>query len=167
MKNTWISIIILLLVIGCATTTFITHGISNFRTVDASKAIYRGGQPDTNGFVYLKSIGVSNIIKLNSESEGSDNFAKSIGMKVVYDPIPFFWEQLTGPVPQWKVDMAVTNITNGTYIHCEHGQDRTGLICATYEISKGKSKKDAEKEMLDDGFHKTLHGLWKYFENIK
>ena len=165
--KTLLTSIAILLLVGCASVpTTTTHNIPNFRVVDVSKSIYRGGQPsDTNSFVYLKSLGVTNIVKLNTESEGSDEEAQNYGMKVIYDPI-FTSEQLLH-TPMWKVDMAVTNIVPGTYVHCEHGQDRTGLVIADYEIKNGKSKANAEKEMLADGFHKSLFGLWECFENLK
>jgi len=164
MKTTTIlALVILLFVTGCSTIQTTTNGIDNFRPVDLSKAIYRGGQPTE--FTYLKSLGVSNIVKLNLKSEGSDDSAVCIGMKVVYDPINSK-EQFLGPVPMWKVDMAVTNITPGTYVHCLHGQDRTGLIVAKYEIVNGQPKEDVEKRMLSYGFHKLLFGLWNCFKKF-
>ena len=168
MKNELlISTLSILLLVGCTTVpTTVSNGIPNFRTIDASQAIYRGGQPtNTNSYAYLKSIGVTNIIKLNTESEGSDAEAQNYGIKVVYDPI-FTSEQLFD-TPTWKINMAVTNVIPGTFIHCEHGQDRTGLVSAAYEMSKGKPYQEAEQEMLADGFHKSLFGLWECFENLK
>lgn len=153
----------LLTLIGCTSVpSFTSHGILNLRVVDPSMAIYRGGQPNSKGFAYLKSIGVTNIVKLNLENNG-DKDAKDLGMTVVYVPIPID-EQLIH-VSKDQIDKAVGSITPGTYIHCEHGQDRTGLVVAAYRISTGTSKKDAEKEMLSNGFHKVLHGLWDYFED--
>jgi hypothetical protein len=169
MKKFFLTLIILFFV-GCASLPE-TNGIPNFRTVNAEMAIYRGGQMNTNGLLYLKSIGVSNIIKLDlkSESKASEveiDAARSMGFCVIY--VPMAWkEQLIGPVQKWKVELALKNMIPGTYVHCLHGQDRTGLIVALYKMRQGVSKKDAEKEMLDDGFHKSLHGLWEYFEHTK
>ena len=168
MKKTLISLsVILLFFVGCSTTsTVITNEIPNFRIVDSKNFIYRGGQPTTNGFIYLKSIGITNIVKLNTASEGSDEYVKNLGIRLVYVPLDKYNQLIY--TPMWKVTMAVTNIIPRTYVHCQHGQDRTGLIIADYEITiKGKSKIDAEKEMLDYGFHKSLCGLWERFENIK
>ena len=165
MKTYIMSIIVgVLFIIGCARPATLPD-IPNFRAVDATQTIYRGGQPNTNGFIYLKSIGISNIVKLNVESEGSDRFVKTLGMHMVYVPINKT-EQLLGPLPHWKVNLAYSGIKPGTYVHCEHGQDRTGLIVAVYRMHRGMSKEDAKKEMLADGFHKVLHGLWDYFEDL-
>ena len=160
-----LSLVLLFVVVGCSTTTSKFHEIPNFIIIDSTNTIVRGGQPETNGFNYLKSIGINKIVKLNEESEGSDEYAKYLGMIVIY--IPFnTWEQMIY-TPMWKVNMAVTNITSNTFFHCQHGQDRTGLIGECYVISKGKSEKDAYKEMLDNGFHKSLLGLWYRSKHLK
>ena len=161
----------LLFLVGCATPAPLPNTILNFKPVYPTLAIYRGGQPNITNLVYLKSIGVSNIIKMDlpSESKASKqemDTAKLLGMKVTYVPFNTF-EQLFGPVQKWKVELAVKNMIPGTYVHCLHGQDRTGLIVALYKMRQGVPKKVAEKEMLDNGFHKSLHGLWEYFEHSK
>src|SRR5262245_28831948 len=63
----WIKLLPLfcLLLCGCATQPT-QHGIPNFGKVDGVEALYRGGQPTLEGWRYLKSVGVTNIIKLNS-----------------------------------------------------------------------------------------------------
>ena len=51
------------------------------------------------------------------------------------------------------------------YIHCKHGQDRTGLVVALYRIfNEGWTPVEARKEMLQLGFHTMLLGLNHYFE---
>lgn len=156
-----------LLLVGCSTTKITTNtdvgGIKNFKVVNVEKKIYKGGQPDTNGFIFLKSIGITNIVKLNTKCEASDKYAETIGIHVVY--VPFnTWDQLVH-TPSWKVNMAVTNIVWRTYVHCEHGQDRTGLIMAIYRILTGYTKDMAQEEMLNDGFHKSEFALWAYFKH--
>ena len=138
------------------------NGIPNFRQV--TNSVYRGGQPNPDGWAYLKSIGVTNVVKLNEESEGSDADAVKLGMTVHRFPISFP-EQLIGPVNPKSIAGAVSSISSNTYLHCLHGQDRTGLAAACWRVKNGMPKADAEKEMLDHGFHKTLGGLWKFWEN--
>lgn len=176
--------------VGCSTdqpASNIPNNIVNFAVVNAKKAIYRGGQPDTNGFAYLKSIGVSNIVKLNLEPEGpgwkdsdwamaqggvmTEGVAQArvtdfTGFTVSYLPITLE-QQLLGPVP-WVAHAArQMQAMPGTFVHCEHGQDRTGLVVACYRVkAMGWTKADAEKEMLEHGFHKELHGLHEYWENF-
>jgi len=109
--------------------------------------------------------GVTNVVKLDQVSEGDDNGAVSQGMVVHYLPIDFD-DQLIGPVKWQQVTNATDFITPGTYVHCLHGQDRTGLIVAVYHVRHdGWTKARAEKEMLAHGFHKELHGLWDFWED--
>ncbi len=86
---------------------------------------------------------------------------------VVRVPIPTE-EQLLGPVHPEQIREATAAIRPGTFVHCEHGQDRTGLIVAIHRVqADGWTKADAEGEMLAHGFHKQLHGLWEYWESFR
>ncbi|HEX7917405.1 hypothetical protein [Rudaea sp.] len=45
-------------------------------------------------------------------------------------------------------------------IHCWHGADRTGVVCAAYRmVVQGWSKADARAEMFDGGF--GYHAVWR------
>lgn len=96
--------------------------------------------------------------------------------------LPISIEEQLLKVPNWKVRHAVNqafcfNLTPRTdpwygpgkvLIHCEHGQDRTGLVVACYRVQHmGWTHEAAEKDMLAHGFHKALHGLWEYWESFK
>lgn len=162
--------VMLLQLCGCVTAV-LTHGVPNFATVEPG--VYRGGQPTEAGWKYLKSIGVSYDVKLNTWDEASDLGAFAAGMFVQDDGIIDFWEQTLGRPNGYAVDSAVQSLINkgnhpGIFIHCEHGQDRTGLVVAIYRVRVcGWSKADAEKEMLARGFHKDLRGLWDFWEDYQ
>lgn len=48
-----------------------------------------------------------------------------------------------------------------TYIHCLHGADRTGFVCAAYRMQyMGWSYKIAKQELFEMGFHKLPYILW-------
>jgi hypothetical protein len=154
----------LLLTTSCATkpTSF---GIPNFYKV--SPGVWRGGQPSREGWDYLKAFGVSRVIKLNTEREGSDNYAEQIGMTVYRAPINF-WQQIgleslqPGFVFNRYGGISMTNI----FIHCQHGEDRTGLVVGMYRIQcNGWSKEKAQEEMMQHNFHPILHGLWEFWED--
>jgi protein tyrosine/serine phosphatase len=55
----------------------------------------------------------------------------------------------------------VTNTNHApVFVHCQHGADRTGTMCAIYRIAvQGWSKDDAIKEMTDGGY--GYHTIWK------
>jgi len=150
---------------SCATDQII-HGVPNLRQVEPG--VWRGGQPNNEGWIYLKSLGIKRSIKLNTKEEGSDKEAISNGIEVIYLPIDYLHQVILKPNSR-LVDKAVLAISNdGTYIHCLHGHDRTGLIVGIYQFKIKKWKKDkAESEMIEYGFHKELYGLWRYWEHLK
>lgn len=54
----------------------------------------------------------------------------------------------------------VTDKKKGPFlVHCQHGADRTGTMCAVYRIAvQGWTKEEAIKEMTEGGF--GFHGIW-------
>lgn len=49
----------------------------------------------------------------------------------------------------------------GVYVHCLHGVDRTGVVCAAWRVWERKwSVDDAVAEMLAKGFHKRWYAWW-------
>ena len=54
-------------------------------------------------------------------------------------------------------------------VHCEHGSDRTGAMCAIYRIAaEGWTEKEAIKEMKEGGygFHKVFFNLEHYIQKL-
>ena len=156
----------LLAICGCATAP-ITHGIPNLALVEPG--VWRGGQPNAEGWAWLKSQGVIFDLKLNSESEASDALAQTNGLHICRFPITL--EQQTIGKPRYgQIIGAVSCMSAGyVFVHCEHGQDRTGLIVAAYRVKyNGWSKQKAESEMMAHGFHPWLRGLyWAWHEDVK
>ncbi len=162
--------ILLLILTGCSSQNII-HGIPNFAVV--SPGIYRGGQPTKEGWQYLKDLGVEIDCKLNTWDEASDIEASDIGIFIQDDGIIDLSGQLFH-INTYNLDCAVQtlidkpNYHGSIFVHCEHGQDRTGLVIACYRIRVNRwSKSDAEKEMLEHGFHKSLYGLWKAWQDFE
>src|SRR6266478_6197198 len=87
-KSTWGFLACLALsftLAGCSPTTT-THGVPNFARVDAG--ILRGGEPNAEGWKWLKEEqGVETVVKLNFESEGSDEEARRLGLNVIVNSI--------------------------------------------------------------------------------
>jgi len=137
--------------------------IPNLAVVSVHPLILRGGQPTDAGWKYLRGLGVTQDIKLNEESEGSDNAA---AIEVLRAPVNLRQQLGFQPMPDLAA-LAIVDIHDPTFIHCEHGQDRTGLFVALYRIHHGWTAQDAESEMLRLGFHKELRGLWDYWQKQK
>jgi protein tyrosine/serine phosphatase len=54
-------------------------------------------------------------------------------------------------------------------VHCMHGADRTGVMCATYRLAvQGWTKEDAIEEMTNGGygFHSVWSNLIKWVKNL-
>jgi protein tyrosine/serine phosphatase len=157
-------IVLLFGLCGCATQQ-ISHGIPNLAQVEPG--VWRGGQPNSEGWQYLKSLGIKQDVKLNTSQEGSDALALSNGMQIIYLPISF--AQMTIGQPDVNtLNAAIASIKPGTYVHCEHGQDRTGLIMGVYRVRvEHWTKQQAYQEMLRHGFHPLLRGLcWSWEEDV-
>lgn len=93
--------------------------------------------------------------------------AGAMNLKKV-DPLLSHFSAMTDPQIGAYLGASMT-VTNGAvFVHCLHGQDRTGIVIAYYRVLFCHwTKADAEKEMLAHGFHKELHGLWECWENLK
>ena len=93
-------------------------------------------------------------------------------MTVVRIPISLK-KELLGPVPIEEIKRFWQNgdghrpALQNVYVHCEHGQNRTGLAIYCYQRQQGMSKQKAVDDMLSHGFHKIMHGLWKAVESDK
>jgi hypothetical protein len=174
----------LLLLAGCASAPLI-HGIPNYAVVE--HGVTRGGQPTPEGWEYIRTNGVKCVVKLNTWSECPETFVFSDGTQTTkpwkpryknshfamwVDSEPITLEEQLFGVNGYTVDSAVQTIMNyqsgGVFVHCEHGQDRTGLVIACWRVRACHwSKADSEKEMLAHGFHKSLLGLWNYWQDFK
>lgn len=57
--------------------------------------------------------------------------------------------------------LAVVTCNFGSYVHCRHGKDRTGFMCAVYRMQvDGWSYKESVAEMFSLGFHKFPYLWW-------
>lgn len=136
--------------------------ILNFSIVD--QLVYRGGQPDAEGWKQIVDLGVTRVIKLNEDSEAIDLVPQ--GMDLFKVQIPVSQQLITEPNAQYLRD-AVGFIQPNTFVHCSHGEDRTGLVIGMYRvICQGWTKHKAYLEMMGHGFHPVLFGLGKAWEDL-
>jgi tyrosine-protein phosphatase SIW14 len=109
-------------------------GIDNFSKVDDH--VYRGAQPDTEGFEYLAKLGVKVVLDLrehDSRSAAEERSVTAAGMKYVNVP-------MTGHTPPTaaETDTILSLLENPdagpVFVHCRQGMDRTGAVVAAYRI---------------------------------
>lgn len=128
-------------------------GIKNFDRVDAN--VYRGGQPDEQGFQYLAKLGVKTIVDLREAGERSKVEQREVtGLGMTYVNVPM--TGLTAPS-----DAQITKIlailedgsTGPAFVHCRRGADRTGAVLAAYHIdhdhwNNNRALKDAKAHKM-------------------
>jgi len=165
--------IIALFISGCAgyfspiTTTDYSIGIPDFAIVKP-KNVYRGGQPNSVGWDYLKTdLQIKTVVKLNPEApDNSDIKAINLCMKLIPkdECVRYHGMSPNGLCDAWAtpqkniIDEAMKALMDENkwpiYVHCSHGWDRTGLIIAMFRVCHDRySKAEATDEMNKHGFN--------------
>lgn len=136
-------------------------------------AVYRGPQPYAPAqWDYLRdTVGIRTVLKLNYESEGSDDgAAKMILFRRPLQPMDF-WQAVGRPDPYdvgKAVDVVAETQLYPIYVHCTHGHDRTGLVIGEWRVLHcGWPVEQAYQEMIEYGFHPELLDLLWTWEQFK
>src|SRR6185369_14790619 len=134
-------------------------GLSNVGRV--APGVLRGAQPGKEGYATLKRLGVKTVIDMRTTAT-EKAAVEAAGMKAIAIPI-----EMTRKGLKEKVDRVVALMADPAnqpvYVHCRHGQDRTGIIVAAYRMKQqGWSLADAETEMQAFGFN----DVWVNFKKF-
>lgn len=134
-------------------------GISNAGKVSAS--LFRGAQPHLSNLSELKSLGITTIVDLRREStQTSENErlqAHALGIHFVHIPIGGFSTPTSSQLAQF-FSLLRENPPRTIFVHCEFGQDRTGVFIAAYRIAfEHWSSEQALSEMRAFGFNRPWH----------
>ncbi|MHC4292900.1 MAG: dual specificity protein phosphatase family protein, partial [Planctomycetota bacterium] len=139
-------------------------GLENFHKV--SEVLCRGAQPSREGFGILKKLGIKTIVNLRSFHSDRNKMA---GRDFVYEHIYMkSWHPEDKEVVRF-LEIVTDKSKQPVFVHCQHGADRTGTMCAVYRIIiQGWSKEEAVDEMTKGGFH--FHSVWwnliRYIEKL-
>ncbi len=130
-------------------------GVPNLHKV--SDTLYRSAQPSAEGMRNLKAMGIETIVNLRSFHSDRDEIGES-GLAYEHITMKAWHAEEKEAV---KFLQIVTNPKRSpVLVHCQHGADRTGTMCALYRIAvQGWSKEEALKEMTQGGF--GFHGIWE------
>jgi len=137
-------------------------GIPNFHQV--TERIYRGGQPDENGWPQLAKLGVKTVIDLRRPGEHSI-MAESLavaaaGMRYVNVPMDGF---ATPTSEQLVLPLTLLDDDEPVFVHCKQGCDRTGTVIAAYRISRqGWENQRALAEAREKGMHWWENGMRRF-----
>lgn len=126
------------------------RGLPNLARIDAQ--LYRGAQPTAEGWKELEAPGVRAVLSLRAfhgdhPPEGSAMRFERISFKT--------WHPEDEDVVRF-LRFASDPANQPLFVHCAHGADRTGLMCAIWRVvHDGWSREDAIREMLGGqfGFH--------------
>jgi protein tyrosine phosphatase (PTP) superfamily phosphohydrolase (DUF442 family) len=133
------------------------EGVPNLHKV--SDGLYRSAQPTAEGMARLRGLGVRTVVNLRSFHSDRDELA---GSGLGYEHI---WMKAWHPEEEEVVRfLKIATDTNRipVLVHCLHGADRTGTMCALYRVAvQGWTKEEALREMREGGFN--FHGV---FQNL-
>jgi len=114
--------------------------------------IFRGAQPEPEGYATLKAMGVRTVVNLRVR-HGEREAVEAAGMRYVEMPMSFL--RKADPAAVRKTLSVMTDPANQpVFVHCSVGMDRSGVVVAVYRMEvDGWSTEEAEAEMESFGFH--------------
>lgn len=132
-------------------------GLPNLGRV--TESLYRGGQPRSQGYGQLRSLGIGMVVNLNTSRKNVEREkaeAESRGMRYVSIP----WSPLSLPTDDQVAEflrLLRENPDKKIFVHCQRGADRTGVMVAIFRMARqGWTPEQASAEMERFKFH----GLW-------
>src|SRR5271156_1781451 len=111
-------------------------GISNAGKV--SETLFRGAQPDLSHLDELEKLGITTIVDLRREShhlrEQEQLRAESLGMHFLSIPVGGFSTPTSAQLAEFFTLLRETP-PRKIFVHCEFGEDRTGVFIASYRVA--------------------------------
>jgi protein tyrosine/serine phosphatase len=139
-------------------------GLPNLHHV--SDDLYRGAQPTAEGFRQLQAMGVKTVINLRFFHSDRELIT---GTDLDYEEIPMnTWHAEDEDVVRF-LTLVSDKSRAPFFVHCQHGADRTGMMCAVYRIViQGWTRDEAIKEMTSErfGFHEIWSNLVAYLQEF-
>ena len=125
-----------------------------------SDQLFRGAQPTLSSLPQLKTLGITTIVDLRLESphtrENERLRAESLGLRFVHIPVGGFSNPTSAQLARFFSLFRETP-PQKIFVHCEFGEDRTGVFIASYRIAfQHWSAEQALAEMYAFGFR----GFW-------
>ncbi len=130
-------------------------GVPNLHRVSA--ALYRSAQPTAEGMRHLKALGIRTVVNLRTFHSDRDEIGTT-GLSYRHIFMKTWHPEEEDAVRFLRIasDPAAAPVL----VHCQHGADRTGTMCALYRVAvQGWSREDAIREMVNGGY--GFHGIWQ------
>ncbi|MBR0502358.1 MAG: tyrosine-protein phosphatase [Paludibacteraceae bacterium] len=118
--------------------------------------LYRSAQPTAEGMSNLTELGIKTIVNLRSNHSDTDEIGD---LPLKTRRIEIF----AGNMKDEYVEefLSIVNDTSAVpvLVHCQHGADRTGMVCAMYRtLCQGWTPDEAINEMQNGGY--GFHSIW-------
>jgi protein tyrosine/serine phosphatase len=130
-------------------------GLPNLHRV--ATGLMRGAQPTAEGVHRLEQLGIKTVISLRAFHDDDDQIA---GTALAHERISFkSWHPEDEDVVRF-LRLVTDPARQPVFVHCQHGADRTGMMCAIYRmVVQGWSADEAAREMVEGGY--GFHAVWK------
>ena len=135
------------------------EGVPNLFRVN--ERLYRSAQPSALGMQNLKALGIETVINLRSFHSDRDEIGSTgLGYEHIYMKA---WHPERKEVVRF-LQLVTNEKRTPVLVHCEHGADRTGTMCALYRVAvEDWSKTEAIREMTEGGY--GFHEVWRNLPN--
>jgi protein tyrosine phosphatase (PTP) superfamily phosphohydrolase (DUF442 family) len=144
--------------------SLVVEGVPNLHKV--SDDVYRSAQPTKAGLSNLKAMGIKTVIDLRGRRSEA-RMAANAGLG--YEEIPMnAWHPEAEDAVKFLQIISDKKKTP-VLVHCQHGADRTGVLCAVYQVAvQGWTKERALQEMTGRtfGFHSIWINLVRWIKRI-
>lgn len=121
-----------------------------------SPELYRSGQPGDDGFTALEKLGIKSVLNLREYHSDADD-AEHTGLRLYHIKLA------AGKITREELMTSLLTISSAPkpiLVHCWHGSDRTGIVCAAYRIIIQEwTPERALEELLDErfGHHRSYY----------
>lgn len=125
-----------------------------------SPELYRSGQPGDDGFKALEKLGLKSVLNLREYHSDTDK-AGHTGLRL------YRIKLAAGKVTREDLMnclLVISSAPKPILVHCWHGSDRTGIVCAAYRIiMQDWTPEKALEELMDErfGHHRS------YYSNLE
>ncbi len=128
--------------------------------------LFRSAQPDAAGMRAIESLGIRTVIDLRDLHDDKD---AARGTKLQLRHVKTdAWHIEDGDIVR-VLAMRRRKGDGPFLVHCHHGSDRTGVVCAMFRIVEQHwSREDAISELKDGGygFHKMWTNIPRYLRKV-
>jgi protein tyrosine phosphatase (PTP) superfamily phosphohydrolase (DUF442 family) len=130
-------------------------GVPNLHQV--STDLYRSAQPSAQGMRNLKQKGIATVVNLRSFHSDRDEIGET---GLAYEHIYMkAWHPERKEIVRF-LQIVTDSKRTPVLVHCQHGADRTGTMCALYRVAvQGWTKEEAVREMTEGGY--GFHEVWQ------